>query len=81
MMAISVLVDHGIPPSHIIFAAFVVASSGGILTIQNAFPGIRVVTGAVDSELREAWIGGEEGEDEDGRRVWHIEPGMGHIGT
>jgi uridine kinase len=84
MMAIRVLLDHGVLPSHIIFAAFVVASgaSGGIFTIQNAFPGVRVVTGAVDSELREAWVGdGEEGEAGSGRKVWHIEPGMGHIGS
>lgn len=76
MMAIRVLLDHGVQADHIIFAAFVVASGGGIVAIQEAFPGVRVVTAAVDAVLKEAWVG----DARTGRRVWHIEPGMGHIG-
>jgi len=76
MMAIRFLLDHGTTADHIIFATFLVASGGGILTIQEAFPGIRVVTAAVDAKLNEAWVG----DAKTGRRVWHVEPGMGHLG-
>jgi uridine kinase len=76
MMAIRVLLDHGVSAGHIIFATFLVASGGGIITIQEAFPGVRVVTAAVDARLKEAWVG----DANTGRRVWHVEPGMGHLG-
>ena len=77
LMAIRVLVDHGVRPDHIIFAAFIVARNGGITTIQQAFPGVRVVTGSVDDKLVERVV--EDGETS--LRVWDIEPGMGHTGV
>ncbi|ETW83025.1 hypothetical protein HETIRDRAFT_157190 [Heterobasidion irregulare TC 32-1] len=85
-MAIRVLLDHGVPPSHIIFVTFLVARSGGIAHLRRTFPEVTIVTGAVDDNLREAWLEesdqeilhGEEGVR--GRKVWAVEPGMGQIG-
>ena len=82
-MAIRVLLDHGVPQDHIIFVTFLVARCGGISVLQRAFPDVKIVCGAVDDHLREMWL---EGVDEDeqpaeGRKVWVVEPGMGHIGS
>lgn len=83
-MAIRVLLDHGVPQDHIIFVTFLVAQCGGISLLQRAFPRVHVVCGAVDSGLRETWLEGvDEGEGQggaEGRKVWVVEPGMGHIG-
>ncbi|KAI0322588.1 armadillo/beta-catenin/plakoglobin [Amylostereum chailletii] len=90
-MAIRVLLDHGVKPSHIIFVAFLVARSGGIAHLRRTFPEVHIVTGAVDDGLREVWlesIGTQanildddgRGVDADGHTAWVIEPGMGQIG-
>ncbi|KAF8558142.1 armadillo beta-catenin plakoglobin [Imleria badia] len=85
-MAIRTLLDHGVQQDHIIFVTFLVARHGGIAVLHKAFPKIRIVCGAVDQGLREAWLEhyhseGEGHHNGDGRKVWIMEPGMGHIGT
>ncbi|KAG1822020.1 armadillo beta-catenin plakoglobin [Suillus subaureus] len=84
-MAIRTLLDHGVQQDHIIFVTFLIARTGGVTVLQRAFPKIKIVTGAVDEGLREAWLEryNEKGEGQsegDGRKVWIIEPGMGQIG-
>lgn len=87
-MAIRVLLDHGVPQDHIIFVTFLVSEQGGITVLQKAFPHVKIVCSAVDEHLTERWLevldADSEGEgfDDDavGRKVWVIEPGMGHIG-
>lgn len=87
-MAIRVLLDHGVPQDHIIFLTFLVARQGGIVVLQKAFPQVKIVCSAVDDHLTERWLEvmdvDSEGEgvdsDTDHRKVWVIEPGMGHIG-
>ena len=88
-MAIRLLLDHGVRQDHIIFVTFLVAKEGGICVLQKAFPLVKVVCAAVDGQLTERWLEildpDSEGEgvedDADGRKVWVIEPGMGHIGV
>ena len=51
--------------------------------LQRAFPFVKIVCAAVDDHLREMWLECEEDEDAqptEGRKVWVVEPGMGHIG-
>ncbi|KAG1883416.1 armadillo beta-catenin plakoglobin [Suillus subluteus] len=84
-MAIRTLLDHGVQQDHIIFVTFLIARTGGVTVLQRAFPKVKIVTGAVDEGLREAWLESynEKGEGQsegDGRKVWIIEPGMGQIG-
>ncbi|KAG1775910.1 armadillo beta-catenin plakoglobin [Suillus placidus] len=84
-MAIRTLLDHGVQQDHIIFVTFLVARAGGVTVLQRAFPKVKIVTGAVDEGLREAWLEryNEKGEGQsegDGRKVWIVEPGMGQIG-
>ncbi|TFY83281.1 hypothetical protein EWM64_g719 [Hericium alpestre] len=93
LMAIRVLLDHGVLPSHIIFVTFLVARTGGVSMLRRMFPEMKIVTGAVDDGLRETWLEGidtsvevadEDGTDSvsgiTGRKAWVVEPGMGQIG-
>ncbi|RSH85620.1 Uridine kinase [Saitozyma podzolica] len=52
MMAIRVLLDHGVPQSHIIFLTFLI-SRRGLCSVRRAFPSIRIVTAAIDPGLHE----------------------------
>lgn len=84
-MAIRTLLDHGVQQDHIIFVTVLVARTGGVTVLQRAFPKVKIITGAVDEGLREAWLEnynekGEGQSDGDGRKVWIMEPGMGQIG-
>lgn len=84
-MAIRTLLDHGVRQDHIIFVTFLVARNGGVSVIHKAFPGVRIICGAVDEGLREAWLEHYYSEGEghprgDATKVWIMEPGMGHIG-
>lgn len=95
-MAIRVLLDHGVPQDHIIFLTFLVAKHGGVAALRKAFPFVKIVCSAVDEGLSERWLEciGPEGEGlqdptlevpdnfqpKEGRKVWVVEPGMGHIG-
>lgn len=67
-MAIRVLLDHGVPASHIIFVTFLISRAGGISSLRTAFPEIITVTGAVDDGLREAWLEGM-GSDSNSQRT------------
>ncbi|PIL35674.1 hypothetical protein GSI_02404 [Ganoderma sinense ZZ0214-1] len=105
-MAIRVLLDHGVPQENIIFVTFIVAAAGGVRVLRRAYPGVRIVCGALDPVLRESWalwdtvaLGQDQGDSEkrdvgtgtptaktreeaesEGRKVWVVEPGIGHIG-
>lgn len=84
-MSIRILLDHGIKQDHIIFVTFLVARGGGISVLRRAFPGVKIVCGAVDDEMKEGWLDVEgyhgEGNPEDHpRKVWVMQPGMGQIG-
>jgi uridine kinase len=78
LMAIRVLLDHGVQENHIVFVTFLGVTRGGMVVIRKAFPRIRFVCGAVDDGLREDWLQNDDGSQ--GRRVWSITPGMGSIG-
>ena len=86
-MSIRTLLDHGVQQSRIIFVTFLIARGGGIAALRHAFPDIKVVCGAVDGELQEHWVEAanppesEDSEkDTEGRMIWVIHPGLGHIG-
>ncbi|KZT59137.1 uridine kinase [Calocera cornea HHB12733] len=79
LMAIRVLLDHGVQEGHIVFLTFLISQQGGPNVLRRAFPRVRIVTSAVDDVLRSGWseLDRETGER---RRVWKIVPGMGYIG-
>lgn len=76
IMAIRVLLDHGIQEDHIIFVT-ILASPRGVHVLNRRFPKVKIVTGGVDPHLTPIWVPGDGNE---GRTVLCIEPGMGHIG-
>ncbi|KAF8591140.1 armadillo/beta-catenin/plakoglobin [Ramaria rubella] len=71
MMAIRILLDHGVCEKRIVFITFIVARNGGVSVLRQAFPGVRIVTGAVDNALRVGWLDGA-GSKGKGRDVWVI---------
>ncbi len=84
-MAIQILLDHGIRQDHIIFVTFLVARGGGISVLRRAFPDVKIVCGAVDDEMEEAWLDLDSdtvdgSQVSSGRQVWVMQPGMGQIG-
>lgn len=84
-MAIRILLDHGIRQDHIIFVTFLVARGGGISVLRRAFPDVKIVCGAVDDEMEEAWLDLDSdtvdgSQVSSGRQVWVMQPGMGQIG-
>ncbi|KJA22917.1 hypothetical protein HYPSUDRAFT_163894 [Hypholoma sublateritium FD-334 SS-4] len=83
-MAIRILLDHGVQEDRIIFVTFLVACQGGVSVLKRAFPGVKIVCGAVDNEMEEGWLEGYKGEgnpEGKGRHVWVMKPGMGQIGV
>jgi hypothetical protein len=51
--------------------------------LRRSFPHVKVVCGAVDEELREVWLDGNNGDGHsatEGRKCWVVDPGMGQIG-
>ncbi|KAK0500351.1 armadillo/beta-catenin/plakoglobin [Armillaria luteobubalina] len=84
-MAIRILLDHGVRQDHIIFVTFLVARGGGISVLKRAFPDVKIVCGAVDDEMEEAWLDIDNdavdgNQVNNGRQVWVMQPGMGQIG-
>ena len=82
-MAIRVLLDHGVRQDHIIFVTFLVASGGGVSVLRRVFPQVKIVTGAVDGDMREAWLHVTENDkyfSQEAHQCWVMEPGMGQIG-
>jgi uridine kinase len=79
-MAIRVLLDHGVQQDHIIFVTFLVAIGGGVSILRRAFPRVKIVTGAVDGDMRETWFHVAES-NEEAHQCWVMEPGMGQIGV
>ncbi|TXT09214.1 hypothetical protein VHUM_02688 [Vanrija humicola] len=60
LMAIRVLLDHGVPERHITFLTFLV-SRQAVHTVRRAFPHVRIVTAAIDSRLDEVHLPGSSG--------------------
>ncbi|PVG04356.1 uridine kinase [Serendipita vermifera] len=76
-MTIRILLDHGVQEDHIIFVTFLVARIGGIGVVRRAFPKVKIITGAIDNEVKEIWR--TDGAEEEGRKDWAIVPGLGDI--
>jgi uridine kinase len=83
-MSVRILLDHGVREDHIVIVTFLVAREGGVSVLRRAFPGVKIVCGAVDDGMKEGWLEGYKGEgnfEGEGRKVWIMQPGMGQIGV
>jgi uracil phosphoribosyltransferase len=64
IMALRLLLDHGVPEDHIIFITLI-AAKVGLSNVCYAYPKIKIIAGAIDERI-----------DRDGK----IHPGLGHFG-
>lgn len=52
VMAIRVLLDHGVPQHQIVLLALLASAKGGLWAVHHAFPHVRIVVAGVDPGLR-----------------------------
>lgn len=64
MMAIRVLLDHDVTEENILLVSLLMAESG-VHSIAYAFPGVKIVTSALDPEINERF---------------YVLPGIGNFG-
>ncbi|PSS10813.1 hypothetical protein M430DRAFT_37011 [Amorphotheca resinae ATCC 22711] len=55
LMAVQVLVDHGVPEEKIVFVTYF-AGRIGLNRLTNVFPGVRVVVSTIVADFEERWI-------------------------
>jgi uridine kinase len=55
LMAVQVLVDHGVPEEKIVFVTYF-AGRIGLNRLTNVFPGVRVVVSSIVADFEERWI-------------------------
>ncbi|KAM0786396.1 hypothetical protein ACM66B_001863 [Microbotryomycetes sp. NB124-2] len=77
LMAVRVLLDHGVPQEQIIICTILVSKIGGVWALHAAFPKVRIVSSAADEGLEERW---EQTEDGRRKKVFAIQPGLGSFG-
>ena len=57
LMAVRVLVDHGVPAERIVFITYS-AGKRGVNRLLSVFPGVRVVVWKVGEDFEERWVEG-----------------------
>ncbi|GAA5870816.1 hypothetical protein JCM8547_001715 [Rhodosporidiobolus lusitaniae] len=77
LMAVRVLLDHGVKEERIVLACILVAKIGGVWALKRAFPNVRIATSAADEGLEERWEKTPNGER---KKIFTIVPGMGSFG-
>ena len=55
LMAVSVLVDHGVPENRIVFVTYF-AGKIGLNRLCKVFPAIRVVVGRIQDDFEDRWV-------------------------
>lgn len=55
LMAVRILIDHGIEQEHIVFVTFA-AGKRGLQRLTTVYPHIKVVVGRIEEEGEERWI-------------------------
>lgn len=53
LMAVRVLLDHGVPEENILLCTILVSKMGGVWALSKAFPRVRIVSSAADDGLEE----------------------------
>ncbi|TNY18640.1 uridine kinase family-domain-containing protein [Rhodotorula diobovata] len=76
LMAVRILLDHGVLEEHIIVSTILVSRVGGVWALKRAFPKVRIVSSMADDGLEERWEKTHGGE----KKIFTILPGMGSFG-
>ncbi|GAA6021657.1 hypothetical protein JCM10207_008103 [Rhodosporidiobolus poonsookiae] len=77
LMAVRILLDHGVREENIIICCILVAKVGGVWALKRAFPNVRVACSAADEGLEERWEKTPSGEN---KKIFTICPGLGSFG-
>lgn len=95
-MAVRVLLDHGVPPSQIVFLALLASAQGGVHALAQAFPELKIVVAGVDPGLKRSLVPDQDAPslrtpdlvhhagdrlEQKLRVCWALIPGMGNIGN
>ncbi|GAA6028544.1 hypothetical protein JCM8097_007273 [Rhodosporidiobolus ruineniae] len=78
LMAVRVLLDHGVREENIVFCCVLVAKVGGVWALKRAFPNVRIACSAADEGLEERWETTPSGER---KKIFTILPGLGSWGS
>ncbi|BGP56469.1 Uridine kinase [Rhodotorula sphaerocarpa] len=76
LMAVRILLDHGVKEENIVFCCILVSKVGGVWALKRAFPGVRIACSAADNGLEERWEKGVDGD----KKIFTILPGLGSFG-
>ncbi|GAA5987573.1 hypothetical protein JCM10908_002013 [Rhodotorula pacifica] len=76
LMAVRILLDHGVKEDNIVFCCILVSKVGGVWALKRAFPGVRIACSAADNGLEERWEKGTNGD----KKIFTILPGLGSFG-
>jgi uridine kinase len=55
LMAVRVLVDHGVPEDRIVFVVYM-AGRNGVNRVLSVFPGVRVVIARMGEDMEDRWV-------------------------
>ncbi|GAA5906181.1 hypothetical protein JCM6882_006069 [Rhodosporidiobolus microsporus] len=77
LMAVRILLDHGVKEENIVVCCIIVAKVGGVWALKRAFPNVRIATSAADEGLEERWEKSPSGEK---KKIFTILPGCGSFG-
>jgi uridine kinase len=55
LMAVQVLVDHGVPEEKIVFVTYF-AGRMGLNRLTKVFPGVKVVVSTIVADFEERWV-------------------------
>ncbi|ORY74045.1 uridine kinase family-domain-containing protein [Leucosporidium creatinivorum] len=73
LMAVRVLLDHGVPEENVLLCTILVSKVGGVWALRRAFPRVRIVSSAADDGLEERTEETRAGP----KKVFAITPGFG----
>ncbi|CDR39479.1 hypothetical protein NBRC10512_007849 [Rhodotorula toruloides] len=76
LMAVRILLDHGVKEENIIFCCILVSKVGGVWALKRAFPKVRIACSAADDGLEERVEKTHGGE----KKIFTILPGLGSFG-
>lgn len=76
LMAVRILLDHGVREENIVFCCILVSKVGGVWALKRAFPRVRIACSAADNGLEERWEKGTNGD----KKIFTILPGLGSFG-
>ncbi|GAA6059752.1 hypothetical protein JCM10212_001960 [Sporobolomyces blumeae] len=77
LMAVRILLDHGVREENIIICCILVSKVGGVWALKRAFPKVKIACSAADEGLEERVETTQDGKK---KKIFTILPGLGSFG-